>query len=146
MAPDPGWSLQSQPTPLLLQVLKWTTSCPPAFSLFRPRVVSVESEPLLSSPAGSSSPGHPFQEAAPPSAHPPSCSSKTASWKELFPGHLHCQLCANPTLAVFFIIVVKELPTWLVGLQSIHPELGPSVALVVGSWKRWGSLSWSNGF
>lgn len=81
-----------------------------------------ESEPLLSSPAGSSSPGHPFQEAAPPSAHPSCCSPETASWKELFPVHLHCQLCANPTLAAFFILLVKELPAWLVGLQSIHPE------------------------
>lgn len=65
----PSMALESQPTPLLLQVLKWMPSCPPAFSCFRPRFVSVESEPLLSSPAGSSSPGHPFQEAAPPSAH-----------------------------------------------------------------------------
>ena len=47
-----------------------------------PTIVSVESEPLLSSPAGSSSPDHPLQEAAPPSAHPPPCSSETAPWKE----------------------------------------------------------------
>lgn len=141
MAPDPGWPLQSQPTPLLLQVLKWMPSC-----RLPPKICVVESEPLLSSPAGSSSPGHPFQEAAPPSAHPPCCSPETASWKELIPVHLHCQLCVNSTLAAFFILLVKELPAWLVGLQSIHPDLVPSVALVVGSWKRWGSLSWSNGF
>ena len=37
MAPDPEWPLQSQPTPLLLQVLKWTPSSSPACSRFRPQ-------------------------------------------------------------------------------------------------------------